>query len=229
MDKKKKLPEQTKLRLPEYYKTLSGLLLEGVNTITSKDLGALMRVRSDVIRQDFGYFDSVRGVNNRGYDVERLLEATKEKLDFQKVYKACVVGLGNLGKAFARYNLKNEYTYKKCGMYNYPLDIVAGFDVDANILASFNELPMFHVDMLESKIEELEIDVVVLAVPEAAVREISKILAKIKIKGVLNFASTFVDLPSNIAVRHVDLLSNMQMLLFSITNPKKARKNNLKE
>ncbi len=213
------LPNALLRRLPEYYKTFNGLLMEECYAIKSTDLAKIMRIRATTIRRDFSYLGDL-GRQGFGYDIRKVLGAIKAVLCVQKSYNAAIIGFGNLGKAFTYYNIHKEETYIKEGLTNYPLKITAAFDQNEEIVETSNAIPTFNITELERILSEKEIEVVVLAIPAHATQGIVSRLKKTNIKGILNFSSTFIDVPSSITLRHADLFSEVQSFVFDVTNPK---------
>lgn len=211
-------------RLPEYYKTFSGLLMEGYSNIRSEDLAKIMRIRSTSIRRDFSVIGDL-GRQGLGYDVATVLKAVGNILNVQTTYKTAVVGFGNLGKAFTYFHIHKAEEYKKKGIKNYPLNIVAAFEKDEQKISETNDIiPVYNVSTLEDYIKREKIEVLVLAMPTEYTRSIVNNVSELGIKGIVNFTSTFIELPKTIALRHLDLFSEVQAVTFDISRIEQSKK-----
>ena len=87
-------------RLPRYFRYLNELYANGVNRISSKELSEKMNITASQIRQDLNCF-GVFGQQGYGYNIELLLGEIKSILGADRVNKAIIVGVGNIGLALA--------------------------------------------------------------------------------------------------------------------------------
>ena len=60
-------------RLPKYYRYLRSLQVDGINSISSRELAAQMGTTASQVRQDFNCIGDVNGRQGIGYSVENLL------------------------------------------------------------------------------------------------------------------------------------------------------------
>ncbi len=99
----------------------------------------------------------------------------------------------------------------------YPIKILAAFDNNSKVIDDNQVVPVYHIDKLEKVIEELDVEVVVLALPESEAQKTLERLEGMEIKGILSFSSTFIDISSKIVVQHVDLFSEVQTFAFNVS------------
>ncbi len=116
-----------------------------------------------------------------------------------------LIGVGNLGTAFLNYNfIKNNNT-----------KIEMAFEVDeSKVGTQVGDVPVFHLDDLEEKLEDQNIEVAILTVPASSAQNITDRLVSSKIKGILNFTPARLTVPDHIRVHHIDLAVELQSLVY---------------
>lgn len=199
-----KIPQATAKRLPLYYRFLKNLHSSGKQRVSSAELSEAVKVDSATIRRDFSYFGAL-GKKGYGYNVNYLLSFFRKTLDQDELTKVALIGVGNLGTAFLNYNfLKNNNT-----------KIAMAFDVDPDKVGTvMGTVPIYHMDELEEKIIEANIQVAILTVPSMVAQPITDRLIKGEIKGILNFTPARLNLPPTIRVHHIDLAVELQSLIY---------------
>jgi len=85
-------------RLPRYYRFISGLLTDGVERISSKELSMRMGLTASQIRQDLNCFGGF-GQQGYGYNLAVLKEEIGKILGLDKMVKLVLIGAGNIGRA----------------------------------------------------------------------------------------------------------------------------------
>ena len=115
------VPEVVVQRLPIYVRVLSQLLESNVEVISSHQLGELLQMTPAQIRKDLSYFGRF-GKQGRGYNIQFLLDELRQILGIDRAWKACLVGLGRLGRAIINYP----------GFSPEGFEIVAAFDNDVS-------------------------------------------------------------------------------------------------
>src|SRR5690606_21688597 len=150
-------PQATAKRLPLYYRYLNNLQHQGKTRVSSQELSDAVKVDSATIRRDFSYFGAL-GKKGYGYNVEYLLHFFRETLDQDELTEVALIGVGNLGTAFLKYNfLKNNNT-----------KIVMAFDRDANKVGTkIGGVPVYHIDDLEEKIGDIHVAILTIPASEA--------------------------------------------------------------
>ena len=96
------VPEVVVLRLPLYVRVLTQVKDVGTSVISSQQLGQLLQMTPAQIRKDLSYFGRF-GKQCRGYDIDFLLEELRQILGINHGWKACLVGVGRLGRAIINY------------------------------------------------------------------------------------------------------------------------------
>lgn len=198
-----KIPQATAKRLPLYYRFLQNLHASGKQRVSSKELSEAVKVDSATIRRDFSYFGAL-GKKGYGYNVNYLLSFFRKTLDQDELTKVALIGVGNLGTAFLKYNFtKNNNT-----------QIVVAFDVQEDKIGKeVGGVPVYHLNELETVLPE-DVPVAILTVPATEAQSITDRLVKKGIKGILNFTPARLNVPENIRIHHIDLSVELQALAY---------------
>lgn len=197
-----KIPQATAKRLPLYYRFLNNLNQQGKTRVSSKELSDAVKVDSATIRRDFSYFGAL-GKKGYGYNVEYLLGFFRSTLDQHEVTDVALIGAGNLGTAFLKYNF----------MRNNNIRITKAFDADQNKVGKDIEgVPIFHVDDLEEELHGIR--VAILTVPATEAQEITDKLIQKGVNGILNFTPARITVPNHVRVHHIDLAVELQSLVY---------------
>ncbi|ALC92546.1 redox-sensing transcriptional repressor Rex [Bacillus sp. FJAT-18017] len=208
MSETMKIPQATAKRLPLYYRFLKNLHSSGKQRVSSAELSEAVKVDSATIRRDFSYFGAL-GKKGYGYNVNYLLGFFRKTLDQDELTKVALIGVGNLGTAFLNYNfLKNNNTRFEMA-----------FDVDpSKVGTSISNVPIYHMDELENRLNVDPISVAILTVPASAAQPITDKLVEANVKGILNFTPARLNVPPFIRVHHIDLAVELQSLIYFLKN-----------
>ena len=150
-----KIPHATSKRLPLYYRFLQNIANSGKKRVSSSELSEAMKIDAATIRRDFSHFGAL-GRKGYGYDVHYLVDFFRQTLDQDEETDVALVGVGNLGNAFLKYNFQKNHNTR----------IVVAFDPKASEDGTeMSGIPVFPPDALEGKIAELGIELVILISP----------------------------------------------------------------
>lgn len=197
-------------RLPRYYRYLSALLDEGVLRISSSELAKKMRVTASQIRQDLSCFGDF-GQQGYGYNVKYLWRKVGDLLGLNSGYRACLIGVGNLGQAILRSRM-----FARRGV-----TCVAAFDQNEDVVGtSIGGIPIYAQEMLEEKIAEEHIDMAVLAVPSSVAPTIAQRLCEAGISGILNFTNAELSHDLHVMVENVHLDDALMVLCYRMGSKK---------
>lgn len=203
-----KIPQATTKRLPLYYRFLQNFATEGKKRISSQELSEAMKIDSATIRRDFSYFGAL-GKKGYGYDVLYLLEFFRHTLDQDEGANVALVGVGNLGNAFLKYNFQKNHNTR----------IVVAFDSKApHEGIEVSGIPVYHPDRLEEMYEEYHAELAILTVSSRSAQVITDRLAAIDAKGVLNFTPVRLNAPDTMKVLNIDLSVELEALIYLIRN-----------
>lgn len=204
------VPAPAVRRISLYLRELELLLANDRKTISSKELGAALGYTDAQVRKDLAYFGQF-GHPGIGYRVNELIARIRSILGTDRIWKALVVGAGNLGQALASYR----------GFIKKGFEIVAVFDNDpARIggqIGGASGLRVLASERLPDTVREQNIELGILAVPAEAAQRVADQLVVAGIKGILNFAPTSITVPERVALASVDLAVHLEQLAFKIS------------
>lgn len=203
-----KIPQATSKRLPLYYRFLQNFANANKKRISSSELSEAMKIDAATIRRDFSHFGAL-GRKGYGYDVQYLVDFFRKALDEGEETDVALVGVGNLGSAFLKYNFHKNHNTR----------IVLAFDPKGTVEGKvISGIPVYHPDVLEDKILEYGIDLVILTVPSKVAQQITDDLATVGVKGILNFTPVRLAAPESVRVHTIDLSVELQTLIYFTKN-----------
>ncbi len=195
-------------RLPRYYRYLGELIESDVERISSNDLSLRMQVTASQIRQDLNNFGGF-GQQGYGYNVKFLYAEIGKILGLDKQHNIIIVGAGNLGQALANYT-----SFERRGF------ILKGiFDVNPRLEGvTIRGVEIRMIDELKEFIEENNVQIASLTLPQTKAVEIAGILVDGGVKAIWNFAHTDLHLPKEIVVENVHLSESLMRLSYNLSN-----------
>ncbi len=207
--KKCKIPEATVNRLSIYCRFLELEELNGVVTISSTEMANKIGITPAQVRRDLAYFGEF-GTRGVGYNVKNLKENIINILGLNNRWNVALIGAGNLGRALINYR----------GFEERGFDIVAVFDNNPNKIGKMigdKKILDFSMDLAKS-VEELRMNLAIVAVTAVNAQKVVDELVKAGIKGIINFAPISISVPSDVIIRRVDLAAQLEVLTFNIKN-----------
>lgn len=206
------IPDIVIRRLPVYLRTLTHLHSQGVETISSNELGTQLGVTAAQIRRDLSYFGEF-GKQGKGYNVEYLIERIREILAVDVTWKVAVVGIGHLGEAIARYG----------GFARNGFEIAALFDADpAKVGRPIDSLTILPMEMLKDEIRRLDIQIAIISVPAPAAQEVADLLIDAGVRAILNYAPRVLQVPEHVRVRDIDPVAALQSMTYYLARDRYA-------
>jgi redox-sensing transcriptional repressor len=200
-------------RLLNYKSLLSQLQNLGFVKVFSDNIADALGVSSSLVRKDFAIF-GIAGSQKGGYEIATILGKINSILGKNQVEKVILVGAGRLGTAFVRYGK---------GFTDEGIKIVAAFDVDPDKIDQNAEVPIFPVNQLSEFVRANGIKFAIVAVPEAAARQIIDLLKAEKIQGILNFTSLKVKSTEETTISHVNIEHELARLIYTVNNRRQER------
>lgn len=204
------LPGKTVERLSEYRRTLLGCLNEKKNFIFSHDLAARLHITAVQVRRDLmliGY----SSVQRKGYDVRELIDTIGNIIDSEEGLNVAIIGIGNLGRAVAGY-FKGKRS---------KLNLVASFDTDLQkINKVISGVKCYPYDEMEKTIKELAIKIVIITVPPDYAKEIAEEAVLFGIKGILNFTTVPLNVPSWVFLEEYDMITSIEKVAYFVKENK---------
>jgi len=196
-----RIPDETIRRLPIYLRALLFMSEQNIKSISSEKLADFIGTNSGQIRKDFSYFGNFgrRGV---GYNIEKLEKEIKRILKLNKVQKAALIGVGNLGSAILAYPGFNIIGF----------NVAVAFDNNPNKIGrKIKDISIENVSKL-CTLKQRKIKLAIIAVPRQAAQETADKLVKAGIKGILNFSPCYITVPKKIKVITLDIAMDLARL-----------------
>ena len=194
-------------RLPLYYRTLRMAQDDGMDIISSEELGRRLVLTPEQIRKDLALFGQF-GKKGVGYYVNELKFNVGKILGLDNHWNIAIVGIGHLGVALANYQ-----NFIALGF-----NLVALFDNDPSVIGkTVNHVKIKSIDELPKVVAKLKIDIGVIAVPAQFAQSVADKLVKAKIKGIWNFAPIKMKVPDDVKIVNEDLSVGLSRLSYYIT------------
>jgi redox-sensing transcriptional repressor len=200
-----KIPKAVIKRLSLYARVLQKYSMNGIDKISSKELGDALGLNSAQVRKDLAYFGQF-GVPGLGYYVEDLRTRIKTILGTDRTVRLGLVGVGNLGQAL----LSHSVQFTRDGF-----KMVAAFDADKRKVGGLRSgVPIFYIGELQERIRELAIDIIIMAVPAGYGQKIVDTAVEAGITAVLNFVPERLIAPDHVKIHYVDLSIEIESLSY---------------
>jgi redox-sensing transcriptional repressor len=204
----KRIAESTIRRLSLYLSFLEEIEARGVRTTSSDDLAKLGGTTSAQVRKDLSFFGSF-GKRGLGYSVPELSSSLRKILGLGRQWRVCIIGAGKIGAALARYAGFAERGFIVTGVY----------DSDPSKIGTrWGNVTVRDESQLERDVAANNYQIAVLAVPADAAQKLVDRAVKAGIKGILSFAPVQLNVPSDVALRTVNMAMELEGLTFALTN-----------
>lgn len=190
-------------RMPVYLKALLALKRDGKKFVSSVILADYVRENPSLVKKDLSYAITSVGKPKVGYDIDSLILDVENFLGYNNVKDAVLVGVGKLGQALMGYH----------GFDKYGLNIVAGFDIDDNVIGKvFNDKKVFPTGSLAGLVSKLNIKIGILTTPQDHAQPMVDLLVQSGIRAIWNFTPVHLTLPDSVAVKNEDMASSLAIL-----------------
>ena len=194
-------------RLPLYFRTLRLAQDEGIDIISSDELGRRLSITPEQIRKDLASFGQF-GKKGVGYYVNELKRNVGEILGLDNHWNIAVVGIGHLGVALANYQ----------NFVSLGFNLVALFDQDPNIIGStVNHVKVDDIEHLADIVQSRNIQIGIIAVPAAFAQGVADKLVNAGVRGIWNFAPIKMQVPDSMHIVNEDLSIGLSSLSYHIT------------
>ncbi len=201
-----KIADETIRRMPIYLRGLMALSQEGHQHISSNKLADHLGIAHWQIRKDFSYFGEF-GTPGVGYQPEVLLEQIRKILRLNCNHKVVIIGAGNLGSAIMAYP----------GFHHYGFQIVVAFDSDPKKIGkTICGIPVKDAAAVHT-IKRRKIQMGIIAVPPAAAQQSADALVKADIRGILNFSSSYINVPKRVKLIDIDIAMDLARLPYYVS------------
>ncbi|MEX2237318.1 MAG: redox-sensing transcriptional repressor Rex [Dehalococcoidia bacterium] len=178
-------------RLPVYARTLTILAADGIEVVSSQELGNQLGVTPAQIRKDLSYFGRF-GKQGRGYHVTRLLDHLRQILALDRRWSMALVGVGQLGRAILHYG----------GFKPQGFDIVAAFDADPALIGTeMSGVRVYDVRELKRRLAGSSVQIGIVAVPAHQAQDVIDALIGCGLEAILNYAPVVARIPPHLKGR----------------------------
>ncbi len=196
------VPEPAISRLPWYLACVSRLRAQGVEYVSSTAISKQLNVDASQIAKDLSYLN-IKGKTRIGYEVSHLEKELGDFLGFTRSHNAVVMGVGSLGRALV----------SDSGLSRYGLDIVAGFDTDPEVIGTeIAGVPVYDLDELAGRRQELGAEIAVIAVPVEFAAEVADRCVKAGIKALWNFTPFHIKTSPEITIQNTSLYAHLAVM-----------------
>lgn len=194
-------------RLPLYFRTLRLVQDEGIDVISSDELGRRLGITPEQIRKDLASFGQF-GKKGVGYYVNELKHNVGGILGLDHHWNIAVIGIGHLGAALANYQ----------NFVSLGFNLVALFDQDPKVIGTVqNHVKVEDVRQLARVVRERHVDIGIIAVPAAFAQEVADQLVAAGVRGIWNFAPIKMQVPDAMQIVNEDLSIGLSRLSYYIT------------
>jgi redox-sensing transcriptional repressor len=215
-----RVPEVAIGRLAQYLRALNAMDLDELPAryVSSHELGPLIGVSPAQVRKDLALFGEF-GKQGVGYDAANLRRELQQILNADRRIKVGLAGVGELGDALLRYNIRRAATDR-----DYPFVMAAAFDTDPDKIGTSVEgvTPVHSVDRLSDVVREAGLEIGIVTVPAPAAQSVADLMVAGGIRAILNFAPTKLVVPEEVRVRYSDVSLELLALGYYL-GPREAK------
>jgi len=162
----------------------------------------MLNVDASQIAKDLSYLN-IKGKTRIGYEVAELERGLNDFLGFLKCHRAVMMGVGSLGRALIT----------DSGLSRYGLKIVAGFDVNPDVIGSeIGGTPVFDIAELKARRAELDADIAVIAVPVENAAEVADLCVEAGIKALWNFTPFHIKTSPEITIENTSIYAHLALM-----------------
>jgi redox-sensing transcriptional repressor len=201
---KQSVPDVVIQRLPMYAHILRALKEVGVESIGSRELGAMLRTTPAQIRKDLSYFGKF-GKQGMGYNVAQLLDEVNGVLGLGRQWSLALVGTGRLGRALMEHK----------GFVDEDFRLTAVFDKSPRRIGrNLGGLAIQDVAELEQTVTERGIQIGIVAVPPGEAQRVIDALVRAGVRAILNYAPIVARVPRGVQLRQITPLHALQSMTY---------------
>ena len=198
------ISEKTIARMRWYLFALDEFAKQGMSVVASREIADKVGVKSGLVRKDLCHFGGF-GRPSVGYNIAYLQKKIKEILRIDQVKNVAWVGAQRLTDEPA---LIEKFADSNC-------EIEAVFDKDSTKLGMrIGNLQVLGIGEVEAVVQNLGIEAAVIATLTDDAQEAADRLTSGGVKAILNLTPVVLVVPPGVAVRNVDLASELMMLSY---------------
>jgi redox-sensing transcriptional repressor len=194
-------------RMSNYRRVLYKLKSLGFINVFSDNLGDALNISSTQVRKDFSMF-KITGKKKGGYDVNETLKRLNDILGKNQVQNVVVIGCGKMGRALIEY----------IGFTAEGMKIVAGFDTDPLLVDNAGRIPIYDISELGNVVNEFNVKVAIMTVPESSASQLIEVLENAGIKGILNFAPIELKSRGNCRIHNLSIILELENMIYFVNH-----------
>ena len=204
VEKRIHISEKTVARMRWYLYALDEFTKQGMTVVASREIADKVGVKSGLVRKDLCHFGGF-GRPSVGYNIAYLGKKIKEILRVNQVKNVAWVGAQRLAD---EPTLIEKFADSNC-------EIEAVFDKDSTKLGMrIGNLQVLGIGEVEAVVQNLGIEAAVIATLSDDAQEAADRLTAGGVKAILNLTPVVLVVPPKVAVRNVDLASELMMLSY---------------
>lgn len=201
-------PKITIRRLSFYLRCLNSLTDRGIPVVSSQELAEILHLNPAQVRKDLAYFGDF-GKRGVGYNVGKLREHIVKILGLHQRRNVAIIGAGGrLGQALALYKNMEKRNFKVVALFDNDPKLIGKKVGDVGEIRKTSDLGKL--------VKKLQIEIIILTVPSAAVYEVFELVQLAGIHAVLNFAPIKLPSTDDVVVNNVDLTMELELLSYHL-------------
>lgn len=202
------LPEPTLRRLPWYLAYVAMLRRDGVEYVSSRGIADAIGVDASQIAKDLSHL-GVRGKTRIGYEVAQLERELRGYLGFDTGHNAVIVGVGSLGGALIQDR----------GLQRYGLNIVAGIDVNADLVGTrAGGIVITGYESLPRIVSEHDVTVGIVTVPARNAQDAADRLMDAGVRAIWNFTPFRIRVREGVVITNTSIYSHLAVMYNRLDN-----------
>jgi len=201
-----RIPLKVLQRLPMYLQLLKDDKRAGQMYTASSAIAAELGLTEIQVRKDLAMV-SKGGRPKVGYVVADLIKDIEKALGYDNVHDAVLIGAGRLGRALMEYP----------GFRDYGINIVAGFDKNADKCVPEGSTPVYPMEKLSDLCSRMKIHLGIITVPAQHAQEVCDQLVEAGVIAIWNFAPVHLITSTNILVKNEDMAASLAVLSNHLT------------
>ena len=181
---------------------MSMLKARNVEYVSSTAISKEINVEATQIAKDLSFLN-IRGKTRIGYAVAALERVLRSYLGFNREHNAVIIGVGSLGRALIT----------DSGLTRYGLDIVAGFDVNPEIIGtSIMNVPVFDIKDIAEVRKNFSAEIAIITVPVEKAQQTADLAIAAGAKALWNFTPFRIKTPEGIVVQNTSIYAHLAVM-----------------
>jgi redox-sensing transcriptional repressor len=194
-------------RLPIYLRALTRLQQEGHEITSSHELGQRLGISSAQIRKDLSHFGEF-GKQGTGYTIKTLSTELQRILNIEREWRVALVGVGDLGRALARYGGFAHRGFRITHLFD---------DAPDKVGQLINDLSVHPFEDMVGIIQETGLKIAMIATPADAAQAVADKLVEAGVVAILNYAPIMINVPKGVQIRYIDPGIHLQHMTYYLT------------